>query len=175
MNRTIRNVAGLVGVLAVISLLVITQQSGSQRAEAQTGAPPAVIPSSGGKAIFAHQPGVPGIQTSLGSDKTPAFTENDVREYFATHPTMYQRGPATITRIEFLSAKNASARLNQQIDRQDDAIVCIVTLKGTFVVSGPPSAAAVSGSVSRMIFDGRTGNLIGDLMKPDKILREPRP
>ena len=175
MNRTIRNVAGLVGVLAVISLLVITQQRTPQQAEARTGAQPGISSSSSGQMMYAHQPGVLGIQTSLGSDKTPAFTENDVREYFATHPAMYQRGPATIARIEFLSAKNASAQLNQQIDRQDDAIVCIVTLKGTFIVSGPPSAGAASGSVSTMIFDGRTGNLIGDLLKPDKILREPRP
>jgi hypothetical protein len=71
--------------------------------------------------------------------------------------------------VEFVSAAQASARLNNEpVGRPGDALVCWVEIAGldvSNVMSVPPSLAATAPRITSaakeiLVFDGQTGNLL---------------
>lgn len=77
----------------------------------------------------------------------------------------------SIASIEFGTASELSARsVDVPQVRSGDDLLCMVTLHGTFKMSGPPPGDKVfTYKLVIMAFDGRTGNLLrtslGDLVK----------
>lgn len=114
--------------------------------------------------------GVPAIRPSrpLAGPDEPVFTEDDVRAYVIKRGGALGRrirtdGPYQIDSILFLRSAEAPARLGIRTGVEDDQLLCAALLKGTFVVTGPPSTQGREFIKSRLIllFDARTGNLLG--------------
>jgi hypothetical protein len=114
--------------------------------------------------------GVPAIRPSrpLANPNEPAFTEDDVRAYVTKRGGALGRrirtdGPYQIDNILFLRSAEAPTRLGIRTGLEDDQLLCAATLRGTFIVTGPPSTEGREYIKSRLIllFDARTGNLLG--------------
>jgi hypothetical protein len=119
-------------------------------------------------------PGPPDTMSERGSpaihprnDCTPAFTQQDMRDYLAQGIPLGKIeviGQPTVEQVVFLTIRD----LGQQTGDSDwvvnypaDLVVCYVALHGTFRVFGPPSANHSSHTVSNafIVFDAHTGNL----------------
>ena len=99
---------------------------------------------------------------SPGTKGTPAFTEDDVRQYVSKHrlPNESKKLDFKITSIRFISSKEVSVLLNgASTGFPDDYPLCYVELSGTFTFSGPKGASATYPRGIE-IFDAHTGNLI---------------
>jgi hypothetical protein len=99
---------------------------------------------------------------------TPAFTVEDVRLYYQSHP--FSAGPTvsgvppTIESTRFMTSHEAEVLLQVFIGRPDSAMVCVVEVLGPFYptyVSVPPGQALPK-TVDRgvAVFDAQTGNLL---------------
>jgi hypothetical protein len=94
--------------------------------------------------------GAPAIRPSIANPEIgqPAFTEADVRAYFAGQPSsgkvQWVIPDPVIDTIEFIEL--------------DGTLVCVVTLRGDFAVS-MPGGPAIHYDTSVMVFDAITGNL----------------
>lgn len=112
--------------------------------------------------------GAPAIQPHLPS--LPAFTEEDVRHYVATHPvpggSISSVKTPTVLKIKFMTTQAASELIQNFVSRRKDDLVCYVELEGAFTFHGGPP-----GRVSRYetipaetrifeIFDAQTGNCL---------------
>ncbi len=112
--------------------------------------------------------GAPTIQPHLSS--VPAFTEEDVRNYFAMHGASGGRissvKPPTVSAIRFMTTREASALIQNFISFRKDDLVCFVELEGAFTFHGGPpgyvSRYAVDPVQTRVfeILDAQTGNLL---------------
>ena len=91
---------------------------------------------------------------------TPAFTLQDVVDYVNAHPLDQTVGsPApTIESIEFVPNRDVNARFTTATGRPDDALMCLVKLRGSFIVSGPAGFVSPTLDVAYMVFDAHTGN-----------------
>jgi hypothetical protein len=100
--------------------------------------------------------------------ESPAFTTDDVKAYLLKTPvpsaTRYNPQAITVVAIDFVTSKDASARLGgEPLGLPDSRLVCFALLQGSFTFSGPPgggspSQATYSNVVE--IFDAQTGNLL---------------
>lgn len=95
----------------------------------------------------------------------PTFTADDVVTYLGLHPArsagnVGSKQSATIERIEFLSARDVKDRLNTWIGVPDDAPLCLVTLRGTFMAGSLPRIAPIQGNRAWRVFDARSGNIL---------------
>ena len=114
--------------------------------------------------------GIP-LRTANPRPGEPAFTEQDVRDHVARRPVGLVRvravGPASVETVEFLAGRAVAARLRRGINQPDEALLCLVTLSGTFTVEGgrpplpgqpvrPPDVA----SRAYQVYDARTGELL---------------
>lgn len=91
---------------------------------------------------------------------TPAFTVQDVTNYVNANP-IEQTVPGTkptIESIEFLPNRDVNARFTTSTGRPDDALMCLVTLRGSFLVAGPGGEANIKSNVAYWVFDAHTGN-----------------
>ncbi len=96
---------------------------------------------------------------------TPAFTEQDIRNYFQQHPVMTtEQMPASITNIVFLTSKEASVHTHQaSLGLPDRAVVCLVELQGPFILHGvsrPIGTEAPRAQHITYIFDAQTRGCI---------------
>lgn len=123
------------------------------------------------------QTGVPAIVPSNlnASADTPAFTEQDVRDYALTHNSrgffkIDAIGPSPqLTSIKFDTLSALERDLNRTLDVQakPDVLLCAVSYDGNFVVSSPFSAVLHYSHVVQ-VFDAHTGNLMTQFALNDK-------
>lgn len=136
---------------------------------------PSVIPGPSpapGVTPQAYGSGMPAIQPRGATDpQTPAFSEQDVREYFKTHrPLQSASGePApVVSKVQFVTAKEAIGIIqNDTLQYPSDKLVAVVTLTGHFLVDSPPDFPRPMGSTVFDIFDAHTGNLIAEAVRVD--------
>lgn len=112
-----------------------------------------------------QEPGVPAITVNQGVVRgNAAFAAADVVAYLKERPHRFanlKAGLPRIEAIEFVSASEANKRIEGNIDLPDDALVCLVTMRGEFIITGPPGTNSNwVGKVGRMVFDAQTGNLL---------------
>lgn len=109
--------------------------------------------------------GVPAITSQAASAPgEPAFTTDDVLDFLRTNPFPYQRKGSedpVVELIEFLTAREAGARIGSTIQVPGDTLVCLVTLRGDFAVFDNPSEPPLHASeTGYYVFDATTGNLL---------------
>lgn len=113
--------------------------------------------------------GRPAIQPYL--DAIPAFTEDDVRQYVATHSFGGFRfrsiGQPTISKIVYGTRQAVSGELLQNSTRiSPDQMVFYVELPGTFPFSGGPAPGKTATyHLGFEIFDAQTGNILVEGVK----------
>ena len=112
--------------------------------------------------------GVPAIPPR--SDATPAFTEQDVRDYLSRDLSSLTRiqvlGQPTITQVVFTTIHElgrASGDGSWAANYPADLPICYAELSGSFRVVGGPRprhgvSRAASTSTAFIVFDARTGN-----------------
>ncbi|GHO79825.1 hypothetical protein KSD_75960 [Ktedonobacter sp. SOSP1-85] len=93
----------------------------------------------------------------------PAFTLDDVKQYFKAHPLLTTAGkPGTIVKLAFMMSKEASSLMNgESIGIPDDALVCYVELQGPFdrlPISTPGNTGKLSFQRVHYVIDAQTGN-----------------
>jgi len=105
------------------------------------------------------------IRPRLGDKTPPTYSEQDARDYIRRHgPWLLANSapPPRITAVRFMSARSACVETGRPATRPDDALVCLVTLRGDFAVTdGPPGVHHAAGNTEYLLFDATTGNLIG--------------
>lgn len=113
-------------------------------------------------------PGIPAIPvTAAVGDNVPTFSAADVAAYLNTYPPLHWN-PATplpiVEAIEFLSVSDTETRLRTTLYRPKDELVGLVTLKGSFVVSGPSvpgrNGPAFTSNTEYLVFGAHSGNLL---------------
>lgn len=112
--------------------------------------------------------GASAIQPRLSS--VPAFSEEDVRNYVATHPipggAIRSVKPPTVIAIRFMTTQEASALIHNFISWRKDDLVCYVELEGFFTFQGGPpgyvSRYATNPAETRVfeILDAQSGNIL---------------
>jgi hypothetical protein len=106
------------------------------------------------------------IQPHLPS--VPAFTEDDVRRYVATHPvpggSIRSVKPPTVTKIQFMTTQEASELIHSFISWRKNDLVCYVELKGLFTFhGGQPGYVPTNTPTEEQVFevfDAQTGNCL---------------
>ena len=120
--------------------------------------------------------GIPAIKkqvqagANVSNTSSTKITEADVRQHYKEINDIYaktNKTPLTIEKIEFLSRQEASSKLHYTVDVTDDVTLCLVTLRGKFDASIPPSSEQDIGKVYSyskefQLFDANTGNLLMD-------------
>ncbi len=106
-----------------------------------------------------------GGMISITQSGTPAFTEQDIRNYFEQHPVLTTaQMPAPITNIFFLTSREASEHMHRaSLGLPDRAIVCLVELQEPFILHGvsrPMGAQVPRAQYITYVFDAQTGRLM---------------
>jgi hypothetical protein len=166
----VRNRGLLIGTLAstVVALAIGTF---AYAMHARTQAQPASYPGlkshvsvvCPGPTDTVSEQGVPGIRPR--NTCTPAFTEQDVRDYLARGITLGKIeviGQPTVAQVEFLTIRDLSQATGDsewEANYPANMVVCYVVLHGTFRVSGPPTSHPPNTvSTASILFDAHTGN-----------------
>lgn len=152
----------LIGDSGSVPAVAAGRQDTSQTSPSLVATPLAATPSA---TVYANAPGIPAITPhETGATSGARFTEADVIAYFQKSGEMHADStqPVTVAKVQFLTVAEATKQLDWGYNRSPDALVCIVTLHGHFSVDGPPGYPARVGSTDYVIFDGTTGNLLGD-------------
>lgn len=170
MMRSIR----IIGSLAFISLIIVILAQDNSTDADDDHSPPRRTPSGP-----IHSPiprvyniGAPAIRprSISSSPDIPSFTADDVKTYIptSTEPRLKPVLGASlmIEKILFISSREAT-ELMQGSDPglPDDALVCVVLLKGPFYVQvgyapGRQANPAATASKIGIVFDAHTGNLL---------------
>lgn len=165
---------------AVASMLTgVTAQAsagnGRTRANAPTGGPiggsiepqQPPVSTTPHERITPAQPGQPAIRPQIAPTDlaAPAFTVQDVSEYYRSRGSA-----ATIERVEFVRRSEFPQRYPElHTYAPDDALLCVVTLRGTFPISVPPTLSGKvggkTGDTALHVFDARTGNLLTEAVR----------
>lgn len=105
----------------------------------------------------------PAVQTGQ-----PAITPEDVIAYLEQHPSMYEdpENPAPIVSIDFIAAKEVREKLEMSIGSPDDALICVVTLKGDFRLPAEDGWEYVRNGTGYVLFDATTGNSLAEGVRP---------
>ncbi len=76
-------------------------------------------------------------------------------------------GPNTVEGVECMYGAPMRQRYGQGYGQPDDRLLCLAIVRGQFTVWGPPVAPtgrspvpAQQGTIARMLFDARTGNIL---------------
>ncbi len=78
---------------------------------------------------------------------TPAFTAQDATVYATTHDVgikISAIGPVTVVSVQFLSGKDAGTALGRNLPLEDNRLLCVVKLSGTFTIVGPPGGTSAT-------------------------------
>ena len=107
----------------------------------------------GGAAITPH--------INANDPQAPTFSREDVLAWISTNPIgrMIALEPPTLVKIEFMTAGDVHSLLRTSTGLPDSAPVCYVEFQGRFDAPHPPGAAPIY-TRARVVFDGRTGNLL---------------
>jgi hypothetical protein len=109
-----------------------------------------------------YVPGAPAIRpTRPATDPaTPAFTPQDVADYVNAYGAPYSLPgtPLTIESVQFLSNRDIEARFHTTIAHPDDALMCLVTFRGSFLAPAPGGVPHTQFPVEYRVFDAHTGN-----------------
>jgi hypothetical protein len=96
---------------------------------------------------------------------TPAYTEQDVRDYLAHVMGLGKIevvGQPTVERVVFLTIHDlgqATGDSEWEANYPADMMACYAVLRGTFRVSGPPASGTLrTFSTASIVFDAHTGN-----------------
>ena len=107
--------------------------------------------------------GSPAIQPR--NNCTPAFTEQDVRDYLAHGVGLLKIevvGQPTVSQVVFLTIRDLGQATGDgmwEANYPADLVVCYAVLRGTFRVFGPPASGTVyTNSTASILFDAHTGN-----------------
>jgi hypothetical protein len=100
----------------------------------------------------------------------PTFSEEDVRAFIVANGLDLIRvraeGPYQIERVTFLPNAQARSQAGIYVGVPDDRTLCLVTVRGTFKLTGPyvPAQTPTVHTFTTMtlIFDGLTGNQLGE-------------
>ena len=163
-----RRLLGLVGALALLlaGVSVVSANGGPTLAPRAVPVPsPSNIPT---------PPGIPAVKPTAAatSPSVPAFSPQDVRRYVdGNHPAHTAPGTTpSIQAVEFLTSNQVAARLNStplEIGRPGGSLLCLVTLRGTFIVSSPAKGGrAVTLHRGYLVFDAHSGNLLTEALSP---------
>lgn len=128
------------------------------------------------EAARSHARGVPAIQPRerATDGMTPAFGVQEVLEYVKARPISDRASrdaAVTVETVEFLPRRAFPQRYPQLRPlTADDTLLCVVKLRGTFVMSAPPSIRQNTGlrtaDTAHQVFDARTGNLLLEAVGP---------
>ena len=158
-----------IGAALLFGIVALFALSGSTTLAALYGGNQAVMIMTGGQYDCAESSsgsgaqGVPAIQPHLPG--VPAFTRDDVRQFFQTHGFSGRRfssvGTPTITQILFVTSYEACELMQgESVGLPNDALVCYVELSGEFAFSSPFSTQSTILHTGDVVFDARTGNLL---------------
>ncbi len=109
--------------------------------------------------------GIPAIKPQAGTANPAgaAFDAQTAQAYVLAHPStgkVQSNGPATVVSVQFISAQQADDQLKTQSGLRPDRLICLVTLKGSFSVAGPPGTGVGTFTMLYRAFDAQTGNSI---------------
>jgi hypothetical protein len=109
--------------------------------------------------------GLPAIEPMLTMQPgSPSFTEQSVRDYIAHHPPSHvdPNRPIAVRRVEFLPVEIVEQRINHPVSVPPGSLLCLVTIKGTWVLPARFQATGTPdpNAVMYLIFDAVTGNYI---------------
>jgi hypothetical protein len=143
------------------------------------------------KALARKKVGVPAITPQSSTPViagSACFTEAEVRTYISTHPfldrsvSIVDGGSQTIQSIQFMTMRDARIITKAYENFSDsNAIVCLVTLYGPFLLSigAPPPYLQLRGwrfpstiDIVYEMFDGQTGNLLSSPI-PARLIQPP--
>lgn len=91
----------------------------------------------------------------------PGFAAQDAIAYVTSNPIggkITANTPALVENGEFLPSREVAARLRLRTGMPDDALLCLVTLRGDFTVSSRGRGS--TSDTAYQVFDARTGNLL---------------
>lgn len=118
----------------------------------------------------AYPPGASAIrpQNTPDDPTAPAFTAHEVAAYVHAHPIADRISPetaVTVARVEFLPREAFPQRYpHLRPLAPDNALLCVVTLRGTFRVPTPPPVRAQGNprttDIAWQVFDAHSGNLL---------------
>jgi hypothetical protein len=157
--------SGPVRVLAVLLLLSVALLALQQSAVSQSALPADALghrcPPLPARLASIDTSGDWAIRPRLHDTTAPTFSEQDARDYVARHGSWIRSlKTPRITSVRFMSARSACVETGRAIGRPDDALVCLIILRGDFAFAGPPDVHGV-GNTEYLVFDATTGNLIG--------------
>lgn len=140
-------------------------------------APPPVVPANAAK--LSSVKGVAAIKVTnanaLTNGNGAKFSEADVRQFLSSQPQwgmIKSVAPFTIEKVEFLTAREVKARINQDVATMmgvaDTTSFCLMTGRGSFVMAagpplpGQPQTSNTGATFQRayQLYDAQTGNLI---------------
>lgn len=104
----------------------------------------------------------------------PTFTEEDVRTYLAANGLdlirVRAQGQYQVEQVTFIPSAEARTRAGIYVGVPNDRLLCLVTVRGTFVLTGPPvpgkGPTIQTFTAMTLIFDGLTGNQLGERGQP---------
>jgi hypothetical protein len=122
--------------------------------------PPSVFPTPG---YATTRSGGPAITPTLATTDawTPAFTEQDVRSYYAKLKNPITSDIASITFTTLGAAAQPPLSLHPSTRYAADTLVCVVRINGSFVEGsklGPETAIPTNFTREYDVFDAHTGN-----------------
>jgi hypothetical protein len=116
--------------------------------------------------------GVPAISPAQppSDPNTPAITRAQIEDYVRTHGVdgkIDSSAPNTVETVECMYGAPMRQRYGQSYGQPDDRLLCLAIVRGQFTVWGPAVASAgrtpvpaQQGTIARMLFDARTGNIL---------------
>ena len=172
--------AGICGLLIVLGavLFALTQHSVTMSA-----LDPSVVPRGTGTAVPPPSPfpapptgppatpnpagqplrGSPAIVPSImnAGPNVAAITVQDASAYVLAHPIYQAQGtPVAITKVSFMTYRDADAQIGLGIFLAPDRLLCLVQVSGTFIVDGPPGYVSPTHVLAYEVFDAHTGNYL---------------
>ncbi len=129
------------------------------------GTPIAVLPSG----PFTAPSGIPAIVPTLPNTGPSAatFTAQDAANYVTTHDVgakVHAMGLVSVVKVSFLLNRDTGTFFGSKLPLGDDnRLVCIVQISGTFSVGGARGAAPATLNGAYMIFDAHTGNQLSTI------------
>ena len=156
----------IIGIMIVLAMIVVFMVANNVQATSTTQPV--------GSRSNPYPQGFPAIQSHMNSaaGNTPTFTSTDVAQYVIAHGfpggVPVNGAHLSITSIQFMTAEAANAQfIKTGIDRPDDALVCVVQVKGPFRLIyahlSPADYAKHNIPVARtgiIVYDARTGNFL---------------
>ncbi|MBF6613503.1 MAG: hypothetical protein IVW55_10285 [Chloroflexi bacterium] len=115
------------------------------------------------------QTGAPAIKphTKNAGPDTPAFTEDDVRQFASTLSKGLGRidvvgAMPNIDKIQFLTTAALQAQSAEAVSLQtaSDTLLCYVVYSGDFAVHSPMGLSPISYKHAMQVFDAHSGNLL---------------